>query len=110
MEKAKMRAKSRTAVTSSLHSASPQVLFRNMAPDERVVRAVYERNAQIMGCSGPPRAAASVLVEPVPSQQLWDAEVRLGRSVSQPVRARAPSPDQAVQRAFDQLQTRALAS
>jgi hypothetical protein len=103
MAKVNRRKKSGATATSSVHSSSPQVLFRNMGPDERTVRLVYERNAGLCAVPSPVGRAACVVVEPVPEASLWDAELRLEARAVPPIRARAPAPDLAVQQAFDRL-------
>lgn len=102
MAKANPRKKPGARATSSARSSSPQVLFRNMSPDEPTVRLVYERNARLRA-TPKPVAATCVVVEPVPEASLWDAELRLEARAVQPIRARAPSPVLAVQQAFDRL-------
>jgi hypothetical protein len=102
MEKVNPRTKSGATATSSAHSSSPQVLFRNMGPDEHTVRLVYERSAGLRA-TPKPVAATCVVVEPVPDVSMWDAEVLLEARGFQPIRARAPSPVMAVQQAFDRL-------
>jgi hypothetical protein len=102
MAKVNPRTKSGATATSSAHSSSPQVLFRNMVPDEHTVRLVYERNAGLRATPRPV-GATCVVVEPVPDASMWDAELRLEARRVQPIRARAPSPVLAVQQAFDRL-------